>query len=108
VRLYRFGGVWTDGTGGEWTGKSPATHIGEALDHALAENSTLPLGAVVLVSDGADTAGGVGRETIDRLRARRIPVHPVGMGPERAVRDIQLADAVVPARALPDSRLRLK
>jgi len=106
VRMYRFGGgLERMETGGEWTGKATATHIGEALDRALAENSTLPLGAVVLVTDGGDTAGGIGRETLDRLRARRIPVHPVGMGPERAVRDIQLADAVVPARALPDSRL---
>ncbi len=106
VRLYRFGGgLERMETGGEWTGKVSRHAYREALDHALAETRHCP-GRVVLVSDGADTRAGWGARRLTGCEARRIPVHPLGMGPERAVRDIQLADAVVPARALPDSRLR--
>ncbi|HTB17532.1 MAG TPA: glutamine amidotransferase, partial [Bryobacteraceae bacterium] len=42
------------------------------------------------------------------LRARHIPVHTVGFGRERAVKDVELDDAVVAPRALADSRLAAK
>ena len=58
-----------------------ATRIGDSLKHIAAEAGTMPLGAVVLLSDGGDNTGGVDRDTIcavaavahsgqhDRLRA---------------------------------------
>jgi uncharacterized membrane protein len=82
-----------------------ATRIGEAVTDALADAATLPLGAVVLLSDGGDNSGGIGRETIARIRERRIPVHTVGFGREKIARDIEIGDVTLPARTLVDSRL---
>src|SRR5262249_34982497 len=42
---------------------APATHIGENLKEVLADSATLPIGAVVLMSDGADNSGGIDLDT---------------------------------------------
>src|ERR1019366_7157537 len=106
VRLYRFGKEpqrveTTDAL----DASEPATRIGDALERVLAESSSLPLGAIVLLSDGADNAGGVGMDTMAALRKQRIPVHTIGFGREHPDRDVEITDAVLPARALPQSRL---
>jgi uncharacterized membrane protein len=87
------------------SGGGAATQIGEALKQVVAESASLPLGAVVLVSDGADNSGGIDRETITAVRGRRIPVHTIGLGKERLDRDIEVTDVLLAPRALPDSRL---
>ncbi len=106
VRLYRFADhparvEKTD----QLAAASGATRIGESLRQVAAEAASLPIGAVVLLSDGADNSGGIGRETIDEIRRHRIPVHTIGFGREEFARDIEIADVVTPARALPGSRL---
>ena len=106
VRLYRMGrDVERIRKPEELTGAAPATHIAGGLSQVLAEASTLPLGAVVLLSDGADNAGGIGLDAISEIRRRRIPVHTVGFGREKPARDVEMADAVLPARALAGARL---
>ena len=82
-----------------------ATHIGESLQELATETSDLPLGAVVLLSDGSDTAGGVDRAAIDALRRRRIPVHTVGFGALAPGNDVEVEDVTVAARALAGSRV---
>ena len=84
---------------------APSTRIGDSLRQLSEETSDLPIGAIVLLSDGADNAGGIDPEAISALRARHIPVHTVGFGLERAEHDVELDDAVVAPRALADSRL---
>ncbi len=86
----------------------PSTRIGDSLKQLSEETSDLPIGAVVLLSDGDDNAGGISADTISALRARHIPVHTVGFGRERAVHDVELDDVVVAPRALADSRLAAK
>src|SRR5438309_286969 len=86
-------------------GSAPATRIGPSLEQVLGENSNLPLGAVVLVSDGSDNSGGIDRDTIEQIRRARVPVHTVGIGRERLSRDIEISDVSLPARALADSRI---
>ena len=85
-----------------------ATRIGDGLKELAAEASDLPVGAVVLLSDGADNSGGIDLDTISTFRSRRIPVHTVGFGAEQAGRDVEINDAVVAPRALADSRLAAK
>jgi uncharacterized membrane protein len=63
------------------------------------------VGAVVLASDGADNTGGINLETVNSLRQTRIPVHTIGFGRLRPQTDVEVEDAVLPARALPGSRL---
>ena len=82
-----------------------ATHIGASLRQLLAENADLPLGAIVLLSDGGDNAGGVDADTLRQLRNRRVPVYTVGFGGERRQQDVEIEDVVVTPRALAESRL---
>src|SRR5580658_9117638 len=87
---------------------APSTRIGDSLKQLSDETSDLPIGAVVLLSDGDDNTGGIGADTISALRARHIPVHTVGLGRERAAHDVELDDAVVAPRALAGSRIAAK
>jgi uncharacterized membrane protein len=87
---------------------APSTRIGDSLKQLSDETSDLPIGAVVLLSDGDDNTGGVSPDAISALRARHIPVHTVGFGRERAVKDVELEDAIIAPRALADSRLAAK
>lgn len=84
---------------------APSTRIGDSLKQLSAETSDLPIGAVVLLSDGGDNTGGISPDAINALRARHIPVHTVGFGRERAKRDVELDDVALAPRALADSRL---
>jgi uncharacterized membrane protein len=106
VRMYKFGAEperiqKTEGM----TGSAPATRIGDTLERVIAESSSLPLGAMILMSDGADNSGGIDLQTIAAIRRQNIPVHTVGFGREHPARDVEIIDAVLPARALPQSRL---
>jgi len=106
VRLYRFGAEAERVQNPDrFTGTAPASRIGSSLKQVLAESSSLPLGAIVLVSDGADNSGGVDRDTVAEVRRQHIPIHTIGIGREHPVRDVEISDVTVPARALPDSRV---
>jgi uncharacterized membrane protein len=87
---------------------APATHIGDDLKELANEAADLPIGAVVLLSDGADNSGGIDLDTISTFRSRRIPVHTVGFGQQQVPHDVEINDAVVVPRALADSRLAAK
>jgi hypothetical protein len=82
-----------------------STHIGDSLKQVLADASSLPIGAVVLLSDGADNSGGVDLDTISEIRRQRIPIHTVGFGREKMAHDIEISDVQIQQRALPESRL---
>jgi len=106
VRLYRFGkDLERVDKLDQLTGAASSTRIGASLEQALAEASTLPLGAVVLMSDGSDNSGGIDLDTIAQIRRSRVPIHTVGFGRERFGHDIEISDVTLPARALADSRL---
>src|SRR5258708_28911459 len=84
---------------------SPATHIGDNLKEVLADSATLQIGAVVLMSDGADNTGGISLETISEIKRQRIPIHSVGFGREQMAHDIEVTDVLLPGRSLAKSRL---
>ncbi len=84
---------------------APSTRIGDSLKQLVAETSDLPIGAIVLLSDGGDNTGGIDLDTIAALRNRHIPVHTVGFGLEETPQDIEINDAVIAPRALENSRL---
>ena len=83
-----------------------ATHLSDGLRQLAAETSDLPVGAVVLLTDGAENSdGGIARETMNALRNRRWPVHTVGVGKEHAMHDVEVDDVSVASRAMADSRM---
>jgi uncharacterized membrane protein len=84
---------------------APATHLNEGLRQLTRDTSDLPIGAVVLLSDGSDNSGDLALETINALRNRRLPVHTVGFGKERLAHDVEISDVSVATRALADSRI---
>ncbi len=96
------------GLGGLMAGSGPsagATHINAGLRQLVAETSDLPVGAVVLLSDGAENSGGIELDTINALHNRRLPVHTIGLGKEKPAHDLEIDDAVVAAKAMADSRM---
>ena len=48
-----------------------ATRIGDGLKQLAGEAADLPIGAVVLLSDGADNSGGIDLDTISTFRSRQ-------------------------------------
>jgi uncharacterized membrane protein len=106
TRLYRLDGRVTRISNlAELQASAPATRIGDGLKQLIEETSDLPLGAVVLLSDGSDNTGGIDRETMAALRERHIPVHTVGFGREQMAHDVEIEDVEVESRALAESRL---
>jgi uncharacterized membrane protein len=106
VRMYKFGKEPERIQKPEQlTAAQPASRLGDTLERVLAESSSLPLGAIVMLSDGADNAGGIDLQTIGAIRRQRIPVHTIGFGREHPEKDVEIADVVVPVHALPKSKL---
>lgn len=106
VKLYRFSGKMDRMQKlDELKADGNATRIADGLTQVASESSTLPIGAVLLASDGADNSGGVDLDTINLLRRQRIPVHTIGVGRERFDKDIEVTDVQLAPRALADSRL---
>ena len=83
-----------------------ATHINDGLKQLVAETADLPVGAVVLLSDGAENGGGIDLETVSALRNRRLPVHTIGFGKEQAGHDVEMDEVNVATRAMADSRMK--
>jgi hypothetical protein len=110
VRLYRLDSrVARAATLREIQPTAPATHINDGLRQLVTETSDLPVGAVVLLSDGSenslDGSGDLDLETIHALHNRRLPVHTVGFGKEQPAHDIELNDVRVTSRAMAGSRI---
>ena len=106
TRLYRFDSRPSRvGRLEELQPTAPATRIGDSLKQLAQETEELPIGAIVLLTDGADNTGGIDADTIAALRSRHIPVHTVGFGAEHATHDVEIDDALLPPHALADSRV---
>ncbi len=107
VRLYRLGnGVERIQNLAKVQASDPATQIGKGLRQLADEAATLPVGAVVLLSDGADNAGGIDLDTMSELQRRRLPVSTIGFGKDQLTDDIELEGLDLPSRTLPGSRLQ--
>ncbi len=79
--------------------------VGESVLSILRESTAVPLGALLVVSDGADNTGRFGRELAAEIRKYNVPVHTVGVGRERIDGDIELAEVSVASKSLPRSRV---
>jgi uncharacterized membrane protein len=82
-----------------------ATHLSEGLKQVVAETSDLPVGAIVLLTDGGENAGGIDADTLSALRNRRLPVHTIGFGREKPVHDLEMEQVNVAGKAMADSRM---
>jgi uncharacterized membrane protein len=87
-----------------------ATHFDDGLKKLLADTSDLPLGAIVLMTDGSQNSAGLGGsgiapDTLQALRNRRIPVHTVGFGREALAHDVEIEDVSLAEKAFADTRV---
>jgi uncharacterized membrane protein len=111
TRIYRLGTGITraDGLNGIEPTEA-ATHIGDGLKQLATETSDLPIGAVLLLTDGGqNTAGmgdsGIGLDALQALRNRRLPVHTIGFGSLEHARDVELENVSVTASAVANARI---
>jgi uncharacterized membrane protein len=111
TRVYRLGRELTrvDGTQ-EISPVEPATHIGDALKQLATETADLPVGGILLLSDGSqNTAGtggsGISLDAVQALRNRRLPVQTVGFGQEEHTHDVEIEDVSVAASATANARI---
>ncbi|HET8549333.1 MAG TPA: hypothetical protein VFL57_15075, partial [Bryobacteraceae bacterium] len=106
VRLYRASAdLERINTTAQLDASGSSTQLARSLRQVVAEAATLPVGAVVLIGDGAENAGGIDLETINAIRRQRIPIHTVGIGRERPDRDVEITDVQTVPRAMADSRI---
>lgn len=111
TRIYRLGSQLTKVESPE--GIAPveaATHIDDSLKQLVNDTSDLPVGAVLLLSDGGDNtqgieASGIGHETLQALRNRRLPVHTIGFGSEQNAHDVEMEDVSTAPTSIANSRV---
>lgn len=82
-----------------------ASDLGNALLEALRQSSSTSLGAVILLSDGADNRGAIPQSVLNDITGYQVPVHTVGLGREQIPEDLELEEVVLPDQALPGSTL---
>ena len=111
VRIYRLGASITriDGLQGLQP-QDTATNINAALKKLADDTSDLPIGAILLLSDGGQNSAemgesGVSPETLQALRNRRLPVHTIGFGRPQPGHDLELENISVAPSAVINSRL---
>ncbi len=107
VRLYRMGsGVERVSATSQLAANQPSTQIGKSLRQISDEAATLPIGAAILLTDGADNSGGLDSDTLAEIRRRRIPVSTVGIGSEQVPDDVELSAFSLPPKTLAGARLQ--
>jgi uncharacterized membrane protein len=104
LRFFRFasGAERTEGFQDE-SRHGDLTDIGRSLDQIMAELGGVPLAGIVMLTDGADNRASDLNTTLARLKARRIPVYPVGIGLAGIPRDTELLRVSAPKKALKDA-----
>lgn len=78
------------------------TRLVDALAQVMAGFRGVPLAAVVVLTDGADTDAGA---EPGRLAAAGVPVHTVAIGPRRLPGEVRIAAVGVAENTAPDSRV---
>lgn len=110
MRVYRLSKLTRVADPKQITPTANATHISDGLRQLASGTSDLPVGAVLLLTDGGENTAGVGGsgialDALEALRNRRLPVHTIGFGAEQQVHDVELEDVSVAASAVPNARM---
>lgn len=71
-----------------WQGEQ--TNISSALEAVSAETRNLPLGGVVLITDGADNSFRSNTRALEELKSRDVPIHTIGVGALEHQRDVEI------------------
>lgn len=74
---------------------SRKTRLGAVIRQVLGDLKGSPPAAIVLLSDGITTDGETLADAADAARRRGVPLFTVGLGNDKPIRDIELADLLV-------------
>jgi uncharacterized membrane protein len=77
------------------------SRIGDALLNVLQTAGSVPLAGVVLISDGAENGRSLSETNLRNIAAYGVPVHAIGVGPERIENDLELAEVDMPSSVAP-------
>jgi len=80
-----------------------STSIADSLIDIIDSARSQSLAAVILASDGIDTAGGISASQLADVAAFGVPIHTIGVGRDRIPEDLELTQLVTPTKALPGS-----
>lgn len=101
LRFFGFAGTVSRASGAEVLDFAGArTDLAAALRAARQELSSVPLSALVLITDGADNAGAPISDEIASLTAAGLPVYTIGVGAEEFSRDLEIVRVDAPRTAL--------
>ncbi|MEP7245879.1 MAG: hypothetical protein ABI885_19685 [Gammaproteobacteria bacterium] len=102
VRLFSFAGeVESLKQLREVPAPGPQTHIGDAVYSVMQTGATTPLSGIVLITDGAENGGTLSEERLTELASFGVPVHTVGVGPEKNTNDLELDSVTLADEASP-------
>ena len=82
-----------------------ATHLGDAVLGVLREARTSALGAVVLISDGADNSNELDTARLAEIAGFGVPVYTVGVGRETIPEDVELESVIMTTQVTAGSRV---
>jgi len=103
---YAFAGEVTElSSFAELPNPGDASNIGSSIVQTLREASNTSLGALILVSDGADNSGNIDAATLSEIVSYGVPIHTVGIGREAIPEDLELTSIQLPQSALSGTTL---
>lgn len=79
------------------------TDLERALSQAVAELGTAPVSGIILMTDGADNHSADLSAAAMKLKARNIPIYPVGIGSADINRDTEVVRVSAPRKVLKDT-----
>ncbi|MAY01885.1 MAG: hypothetical protein CMQ38_02760 [Gammaproteobacteria bacterium] len=82
-----------------------ASDLGQSVLQTLRAASNTSLGALILVSDGADNSGNIDAASLNEITGFGVPIHTVGIGRETIPEDLELSNILLPQKALPGTTL---
>ncbi len=82
-----------------------ASNLGQSILQTLRQASSSSLGAVILISDGADNTGTIAQNELNEIAGFGVPIHTVGIGRTAIPEDLELEEVILPTKALAGTTL---
>ena len=111
IRFYRLGGGLAQVSSlDEIAPVDTATHIGRGLEQLAKDTRDLPVGAILLLSDGSQNSvgigtSGIGTDALQALKERHLPVHTIGFGKAEHAHDVEIEDVGVAESTVVNARM---
>ncbi len=82
-----------------------STVLGQSILQTLRGAGTTSLGAVILISDGADNSNAISQKELGEIAGYGVPIHTIGIGREVIPEDLELESVQLPNKALAGTTL---